>query len=178
MRRKILITTLALAVIAAFAIAAIASAGSATHPGKSALRSATPVFKLFLQPRQEVPPVDLHAFAHGNVTFDLTRDQDGDITGGEVIFYFNYRFRGPVEIVGLHIHVGPKGENGPIVVDSGLTPFTDADGKGNITTVVTGVDPALLQAILDNHRGYYVNLHTSDFPMGAMRDQLHFPKRF
>ena len=71
-----------------------------------------------------------------------------------------------------------KGVSGPIVIPSGLAPFTDDDGAGNITTVVTGIDPVLLQAILDDPRGYYVNLHTSVYPAGALRDQLHNPKKW
>jgi hypothetical protein len=176
MRRSVLLGTLALAAVVILVLVAIAAATGTSRSGK-ATSSATPVFKLFLQPRQEVPPLDLRAFARGNVTFDLTRDSDKMITEGEVVFYFNYRFKGPIQIVGLHIHVGARGVNGPIVVDSGVTPFMDADGKGNITTLVTGVDPALLQAILDNPRGYYVNLHTSVNPSGAMRDQLGFPMK-
>jgi hypothetical protein len=34
-----------------------------------------------------------------------------------------------------------------------------------------------LQAILDNPRGYHVNLHTSVNPGGAMRQQMHNPKK-
>lgn len=179
MKRISSLIALAFVALAVLAVVAAAGAGGGRQGdhGKTT-RSATPVFRLFLEPRQEVPRVDLRAFAKGNVTFDLTRDDAGGITEGEVVFYFNYRFRQPVEIVGLHIHQAAKGVNGPIVVNSGVTSFTDADGKGNITTVVTGVDPALLQAILDNPRGYYVNLHTSEFPAGVARDQLGNPKRF
>jgi hypothetical protein len=175
MRRKLLLGTLALAVIAVLVVAAIAVAGGVKSSSKS---SATPVFKLQLKPSQEVPPItDLRAGARGNVTFDLTRS-NGSIIDGEVVFYFNYRFSGPVTIVGLHVHVGDKGQNGPVVINSGVTSFTDADGKGNITTVVTGVDPVLLQGILAHPRGYYVNLHTSTYPAGALRDQLHRPAKW
>ena len=170
---------LALVALAVLAVVAVAGNRGDRYGGHGkATDSATPVFRLVLDPRQEVPPVDLRAFAKGNVTFDLTRDDSGRIKDGEVVFYFNYRFPEAVELVGLHIHQAPKGANGPVVVDSGLTPFTDADGRGNVTFVVTGVDPALLQSILDNPRGYYVNLHTSEFPDGAVRDQLRYPKRF
>jgi CHRD domain len=140
---------------------------------------ATPVFKLNLRPNQEVPPIKgLKASAVGNVTFDLERSAAGVITSGEVIFYLNYSFPGSVNITGLHIHVGPKGEAPPnnIVVNSGIASFTDADGQGNTTAVVTGTSPSLLQAILDNPRNYYVNLHTSVNPSGAIREQLHNPK--
>ncbi len=150
--------------------------GGAT--AKKPALSATPVFKLGLKPSQEVPPIKgLRADAVGSVTFDLTRSSAGTITAGEVIFYFNYKFPGSVNITGLHIHQGAKGANGGIVVDSGVGAFTDADGEGNATTVVTGVAPATLQAILDNPRGYYVNLHTSVNPGGALREQMHNPKK-
>jgi hypothetical protein len=42
---------------------------------------------------------------------------------------------------------------------------------------VTGVSPTVLQAILDKPRDYYVNLHTSVYPNGAMRDQLETSKK-
>lgn len=140
--------------------------------------SATPVFKLNLKPNQEVPPIKgLRADAVGSVTFDLERSSTGAITSGEVIFYFNYSFPGSVTINGLHIHQAPKGVNGNIVVSSNIATFTDADGQGNITAVVTGTSPATLQAILDNPRNYYVNLHTSVNTGGAMREQMHNPKK-
>jgi hypothetical protein len=75
-----------------------------------------------------------------------------------------------VTVTGLHVHQAKKGANGPIVVDSGVASFTDDDGDGNVTAVVTSAAPALLQAILDRPRDYYVNLHTSVNPTGALRD--------
>jgi hypothetical protein len=172
-----------LALVGVVALATVSTAGgTATQKGKGKpSKSATPVFKLLLKPNQEVPPIKgLKASAVGHVTFDLTRDSSGAIASGEVIFYFNYSFPGSVTISGLHVHVGAKGTAPPanIVVDSGVTSFTDADGQGNITTVVSGT-PATLQAILDNPRGYYVNLHTTTppHPAGALRAQMHNPKK-
>ena len=45
-------------------------------------------------------------------------------------------------------------------------------------SVVSG-DPAKLQAILDNPRNYYVNLHTTTppHPDGALRQQMSNPKK-
>ncbi|HET9437957.1 MAG TPA: CHRD domain-containing protein [Gaiellaceae bacterium] len=140
--------------------------------------SPTPVFKLHLKPSQEVPAIKgLKAAARGHVTFDLERATSGAITSGEVVFYFNYSFPGAVTINGLHIHQGAKGTSGPVVVSSGVTSIADADGQGNVTTVVTGVSPATLQAILDNPRGYYVNLHTTANPSGAVREQMRNPTK-
>jgi len=176
MKRTMLHATLALVGTVALIVVGVAG-GAATKKGKPT-NSATPVFKLHLKPSQEVPPIKgLRADAVGSVTFDLERSSAGVITAGEVIFYFNYSFPGSVNITGLHIHQGAKGANGPIVVSSGVAAFTDADGEGNITTVVAGTVTATLQAILDNPRGYYVNLQTSVNPGGALREQMHNPKK-
>jgi len=175
--KRMLIGTLTLVALVTLATVS-AAGGNATKKGKPSL-SATPVFKLNLKPSQEVPRVEgLKASAGGHVTFDLTRTSTGAITSGEVIFYFNYRFPGAVTISGLHIHQGAKGANGSIVVDSGTSEPSDADGQGNLTKVVTA-SPTTLQAILDNPRGYYVNLHTTTppHPGGALRAQMHNPKK-
>jgi hypothetical protein len=166
----------AVALVGVVAVVVIAAAGGAQ--AKKPALSATPVFKLHLKPSQEVPPVKkLKADAVGSVTFDLERSPAG-ITSGEVIFYFNYSFPESVNITGLHIHQAPKGSEVPtFVVDSGVASFVDSDGKGNVTTVVTGVAAGTLQAILTNPRNYYVNLHTSAYLDGALRDQMHNPKK-
>jgi len=66
-----------------------------------------------------------------------------------------------------HIHRGAAGESGPPVV-----PFDKApDASGNAVGCVL-VDAALLQEIANNPAGFYVNVHTSDFPDGAARGQL------
>jgi len=179
--KRMLIGTLAL--VALVALAAVSAAGgSATKKGKPSL-SATPVFKLNLKPSAEVDPkvTNLKAKAGGHVAFDLTRNAAGAITLGEVIFHFNYSFPGPVQVSGLHIHKGNKGANGDVEIGAVLSAADsalDQDGRGIVTSVVSG-DPAKLQAILDNPRGYYVNLHTTTpfHPDGAVRAQMHNPKK-
>jgi hypothetical protein len=167
--------------IALLGVVALVGAAGAAHAKKPAL-SATPVFKLHLKPSQEVPPIKgLKAGAVGTVTFDVTRNAAGAITSGDVVFYFNYSFPGAVQVSGLHIHKGNKGANGDIEIGATLSAADsalDADGHGNITSVVPG-DPAKLDAILDNPRAYYVNLHTTTpaHPGGALREQLHNPKK-
>ncbi len=180
---KRFLTLLAL-VVAASALVVVAAA--AAHGGKGddnrkknrTARAAVTVFDLDLDPKQEVPRVTgLRADGEGHLTLDVTRDSAGAITSGDVVFYVNYDFPGSVTFAGLHVHQAAKGANGPIVVDSGLAGFTDADGDGNVTAVVTGVSPTLLQAILNRPRDYYVNFHTSVNPTGAMRDQLQHGKK-
>ncbi len=173
MKTHRLASAVALLIAAAVALVVIGAA-----IGSSPKLSATPVFKLRLKPSEEVPRIKgLRADAVGSLTFDLVRDGSGAITSGEAIFYVNYDFPGSVEITGLHVHQARKDSNGPVVINSGVTTFTDSDGDGNITTVVAGVAPSLLQAILSSPRDYYVNLHTTVHPGGAIRDQLRSPQK-
>lgn len=69
-----------------------------------------------------------------------------------------------------HIHVGRAGVAGPVVV-----PLTAPDATGTSAGCVSGVDQRLLIAIKRHPRRYYVNVHTTDFPDGAVRGQLHRP---
>jgi len=66
-----------------------------------------------------------------------------------------------------HIHVAPAGDPGPVVVTLGAP-----DVNGDSVGCATGVDPALIKAIRQSPSEYYVNVHTSDFPAGAVRGQL------
>jgi hypothetical protein len=65
-----------------------------------------------------------------------------------------------------HIHVGAAGVPGPVVV-----PLSAPDASG-FASGCTNADPALVMAIQQNPAGYYVNVHNSDFPGGAVRGQL------
>lgn len=170
-------TTLASTAVLVAIVALVAVSGATAK--KPAL-SATPVFKLNLKGSQEVPPnKDQEGSARGSVTFDLTRNSAGTITSGDVIFSFNYSFASATTVIGLHIHPGAKGATGGVAIGAVLSAndMADADGVGNITSVVTGTPPATLQAILENPRGYYVNLHTPAKPNGALREQMHNPKK-
>jgi CHRD domain len=72
--------------------------------------------------------------------------------------------------IAAHVHVGRAGVAGPIVV-----PITPPDADGTSAGCVTGVDAQLLRQIRRDPRQYYVNIHTTDFPGGAVRGQLHRP---
>ena len=65
-----------------------------------------------------------------------------------------------------HIHVGAATTTGPVVV--GLAP-PDADGT---SSGCVSADRDLIMAIIQSPENYYVNVHTSDFPAGALRGQL------
>lgn len=60
-----------------------------------------------------------------------------------------------------HIHLGDKGLNGEAVFT--FEPFP----KG-----CTTLDMALAERMLMNPMGYYIDVHTNEFPAGAIRGQL------
>lgn len=64
-----------------------------------------------------------------------------------------------------HVHRGPPGNNGPIVATLGVSANQPSSG-------CVPVNPTLLSAMKANRSGYYVNVHTADFPDGAIRGQL------
>ncbi|NBE98240.1 CHRD domain-containing protein [Nonomuraea sp. KC401] len=74
--------------------------------------------------------------------------------------------------VGAHLHRAPKGKNGPVAV-----PFLAA--KKGLPAGVNGVagsaavSAALARRIWNNPGNWYANLHTAQFPGGAIRGQLY-----
>jgi hypothetical protein len=63
-----------------------------------------------------------------------------------------------------HIHKGAAGTDGDVVIPLNVT-GTDGDE-------CSAVQHEVAKAILANPAGYYVNVHTADFPKGAIRGQL------
>ena len=65
-----------------------------------------------------------------------------------------------------HIHLGFRGEAGPIVAE--LEAPTDGSSKGCVA-----VPRALSLGLKEHPSRYYVNVHNKPFPEGAIRGQLH-----
>jgi CHRD domain len=75
--------------------------------------------------------------------------------------------------VAAHIHRGSPRVAGDVVV-----PLEHpATGDPGASSDCTDVEPALARAIRKNPRKYYVNVHTPDFPGGAIRGQLFGKQR-
>jgi hypothetical protein len=68
--------------------------------------------------------------------------------------------------IAAHIHKGAAAVNGPVVV-----PFS-APGANGTSSGCTASTAAIIDDILANPAGYYVNVHTKEHPGGAIRSQL------
>ena len=69
--------------------------------------------------------------------------------------------------IAAHIHRGTSEEAGPVVVN-----FNPSFNNGVAAATVTTGQVPLLGEIIANPGGFYVNVHTGDFPGGAVRGQL------
>ena len=69
-----------------------------------------------------------------------------------------------------HIHAGPAGVAGPVVVDLKVT-WVSTNG-GFASSGCVDADRNLILDILQNPEQYYVNVHNAEFPGGAVRGQL------
>ena len=68
------------------------------------------------------------------------------------------------------IHAAARGVDGPVVVPLFTTP---RPAGGFASGSVTVADPTLLDALRSDPQAFYADLHTTDFPDGAVRAQLH-----
>jgi hypothetical protein len=138
-------------------------------------------FRPALDPANESPAVTgLDASGAALIRVTANRDATGTIVSGVVAFDVTYRFAGSVTIVGLHVHNAAAGVSGPVVIDSGISSassITNASGRGNLFRVAeipssntAGV--AALTSLMADPTAFYVNIHTTVNPGGAMRGQL------
>jgi len=101
-------------------------------------------------------------------------DKDGkatalvEIKGDRIIFALQWK--GIAAPTLGHIHEGPAGVNGAVKVPLFTTamPATVTAAAGTLEVT----DAKLAQDIRTNPAGFYVNLHTAEFPGGAVRGQL------
>ncbi len=143
-----------------------------TNPSDEAI-----TFIAALSPTSEVPPVTgPEAAGSGTATITLRVDRDGnDIDSASADFQIALgNFPAGMSLTGAHVHRGPAGENGDIVVNTGLTPgeVQLTTGAGAFSKTSVTVSPALAQQILANPAQFYFNVHSSAHPDGVARGQL------
>ncbi len=133
-----------------------------------------------LSPANEVPAIAIaENTGHGaaQITFNVTRDGTGAISGGTAEFHFQLSgFPSSTTIIAAHIHPGAAGVNGGVIVNTGVvagSPVTQSDGVMSFTSAPVTVPAALLQSIVNNPAGFYFNVHSPTNPGGVARGQLN-----
>ncbi|MDR6224192.1 CHRD domain-containing protein [Desmospora profundinema] len=135
-------------------------------------------FFTFLSGKEEVPPVRTAAF--GNAAFFLSKDR-------KKLFY-RLQVNRIRRLTQAHIHIGRRGENGPVVafLFGPVQPGISVD-QGVVTGTITSDDlvgplrgeplESLIQLMKEERT--YVNVHTEQHPAGEIRGQIQplFRKR-
>ena len=116
-----------------------------------------------LSGRQEVPKGDPNGRGEAYV-FGI----DGDTT----TLCYVLTVQGIGAATAAHIHEGAPGENGPVVVN--LAAPADGNAADCLSESEEGkfVDGQTAAEILANPEDYYVNVHNTEYPGGAIRGQL------
>lgn len=125
-------------------------------------------FQAPLSSEEEVPPNA--SGGTGVSTVDLNAEQT------EIAFTLEFAGLGS-EATAAHIHVGPPGENGPIIFTLAMAPLT-GPVSGTLTAANLEPRPAqgvntfadAVDALLRGNA--YVNVHSNTFPNGEIRGQL------
>ena len=142
--RKLSLSMFALAVAAVIAAGPVLGATSTKKTVTAKLTGA-----------QEVPKGSPAGSGHARVTLDSTK--------GQVCFTLAWSKIKPPSA--SHIHKGAKGKAGPVVIAF----FTSAPAKHS---GCVSAPKSTIAAIIKTPGAYYVNIHTSDYPAGAIRGQL------
>lgn len=136
-----------------------------------------------LDAANEVPPVPNGGTGTGAIRALRAFNASGALVGGAAIFHVSYAISTPSPVVGLHIHTGAAGVNGPVTIGTPITGAANVpvpeSGAGSLPVYVVPVSPdspaatvAALHGIIENPAGYYVNMHTMANPGGVIRAQL------
>jgi CHRD domain len=113
-------------------------------------------FQVALTGEAESPPGD--PVGTGTATVRLRAGQ------GQLCFQLKATNLPPA--AAAHVHHGDAGSSGPVVVPL-ATPNAAGESSG-----CTNAARTIVKAILADPASYYVNVHTADFPAGAVRGQL------
>ena len=153
MKGRRLLLSLVLAAVVALVLAGAASAARldvADHGGRS--------FSTELTGAAEVPgPGDPKGSGTATITVNPGQEEVCWTIEAEGI---------QLPATGAHIHEGAVGEAGDVVV-----PLTPPDESG-FSSGCAEVSREVALDILKNPENYYINVHTTDFPNGAIRGQL------
>src|SRR5690242_7179092 len=141
----------------------------------------TAVFRTRMLPDNEVPPIAAaNNSANATITVHVTRDDRGNVNAATVTFDIDYTISSALTFTGLHSHNAPAGQNGSVVIDTGINgtnTVSASAGSGKITRVVNYASTdtngiKFVTGLLATPENYYVNIHTTTNAGGFMRGQF------
>jgi CHRD domain/PEP-CTERM motif len=116
-------------------------------------------YQIDMDPGQEVPgPGEAGGDATGTITMDFNGEIAWDITYTGLT----------TPLSAMHIHAGSAGEVNPPLIDLGIS---TSGGAGTLISSILA-DAATVAGIIANPTAFYINIHNTPFPGGAVRDQL------
>ena len=133
--------------------AVLATAAIFTLAGCASVLDMQPLGKVVLTGAAEVPAVTTEATGSGTILVANDRSVSGSITTMRI------------DATAAHIHMAPKGSNGPVVVPMTKT----AEGTWTIPAGARFTDTQYASYVAGN---MYVNVHSAAFPCGEIRGQL------
>jgi CHRD domain len=97
------------------------------------------------------------------------------LADGTIEFTFTINNKSAETYTRAHIHKAPAGVNGPIhwdFLEAGVPVASVSDQPSQLRGVARERAAAVLSDLLANPEQYYVNVHSTAFPGGAVRGQL------
>lgn len=133
--------------------AGVAVAAILVLAGCASVLDMQPLGKVVLTGTEEVPAVSTTATGSGTILVANDRTVSGSITTVGI------------NATAAHIHMAPRGSNGPVVVPMTKT----AEGTWSIPAGARFTDTQYASYVAGN---MYVNVHSAAFPGGEIRGQL------
>jgi uncharacterized protein (TIGR03437 family) len=162
------------------------------------MRADMKVLMGLMSPKNEVPAVPVNASGVASVLLLRGRDATGAVGLATAIFnmdYTGFDASAGTSFTGFHIHSQTAGNNGSVVINSGIggganaVPI-DPSGSGNLNFVIpmspldaswatAGINGELntVNSLFDTPGNQYINAHTNIFGGGVMRDQMRNTER-
>ncbi len=158
MRSKLLVPSLVALMLG------VAACGSSSPSSKSSSRAGLPaakgggpvrIYRLALVGTAESPPGAPQGTGAAVIAFH----------GSSLVCWRFAHLHGFINATFAHIHMGVRGKSGNIVVPLSTAPALHHQGCAPVSAV-------LVKAIEHHPTDYYVNIHSTKYPGGAVRAQL------
>jgi len=149
------------------------------------MRADATVLMGLMSTQNEVPPTNATGSGIASVLLLRSRNDSGAVALATAIFNLDYTgIAAGTTFTGFHIHNGAAGINGPVVINTGLsgtnTLASDPSGAANINIPVFmspldvsfPTEVGTVNGLFTTPQNHYINIHTTQFGGGVMRDQM------